>query len=427
MGSSPSTALWVVPSMRCPPCLLTQSLVEPPSAATWYLGDNTNWTNAQLQAAISQPNYQLTISSWLEQRSYLPNALAVLDASKAPAYLDLATEMRDAIEGLRPAKPTAASLRAAGYTRADDASRMFVCAGVTVGFGVDGAVTTLTGRHAWASASAPLGRYTYQSLSAADFVTFDKDYGNGKCTPHSTDPGCHNFMKPNMIDAHPVHQEVHPTLIALWYRPTPLAAAHGAGGEPLGACEFAAESSVPSFVHTDYGAPEAVWMQLAVTKRHPIGDKAVASWVASFDVQLIGKTPTRLAEASWVSFMPDITTATTGWRLNPLNTSSLIDPTDVVEHGATHLHSIGPEGSVEYHGREGRLSLRPLDTPIVSMGTLSPFPTPGGNTTLPARMAGGVHANVQNNIWNTNYPQWYPFVPADADLRCRFELVVDES
>ena len=37
-------------------------------------------------------------------------------------------------------------------------------------------------------------------------------------------------------------------------------------------------------------------------------------------------------------------------------------------------------------------------------------------------MTKGVHFNIQNNIWNTNYPLWYPFVESDANVRSRFEL-----
>ena len=61
------------------------------------------------------------------------------------------------------------------------------------------------------------------------------------------------------------------------------------------------------------------------------------------------------------------------------------------------------------------------------MGLLSPFPTPGANSSLPLQMEGGLHSNLQNNIWNTNYPQWYPFVKEDADSRFRFELAVVEA
>ena len=46
-------------------------------------------------------------------------------------------------------------------------------------------------------------------------------------------------------------------------------------------------------------------------------------------------------------------------------------------HGATHLHTIGVDGYVRYNGREGSFEMRPTDAPIVSIGLLSPFPTPG--------------------------------------------------
>eukprot|EP00966_Prymnesium_polylepis_P196108 4544711-Prymnesium_polylepis.2 len=393
---------------------------------TWYLGDNKNWTNAQLQAAIDQPNYRLTVSSWLEQRSYLPNAVRTLRASGESTYVTLASKMEAALDALRPSKPTAASLRADGFVLSVDPAQMFTCDGVRVGFGADASVTTLERGHAWASEQAPLGKYTYQSLSAQDFVDFDKDYGNGGCMPNSTDPGCHNFMKPNMIDAKPQHQEVAPSIEALWYKPAATQVNRGAA-EP-NACEFAAEAALPEAVNTEYGAPKSIWLRLAIsTAAAASATAAPASFSASFDIQLFSKTPTRLAESSWVSFVPAVQDATRGWRLSPFNTASQVDPTDVVEHGATHLHSLGPDGFITYTGREGSLSLYPLDSPIVSMGLLSPFPTPGDNTSLPLRMAKGVHANIQNNIWNTNYPQWYPFVPSDSDSRFRFELRVVEA
>ena len=29
---------------------------------------------------------------------------------------------------------------------------------------------------------------------------------------------------------------------------------------------------------------------------------------------------------------------------------------------------------------------------------------------------------LQNNIWNTNFPQWYPFEEEDSDAQFRFEV-----
>ena len=37
-------------------------------------------------------------------------------------------------------------------------------------------------------------------------------------------------------------------------------------------------------------------------------------------------------------------------NVDPYN-GSQIDPTDVVAHGATHLHSVGPDGKIVYTGR----------------------------------------------------------------------------
>ena len=227
--------------------------------------------------------------------------------------------------------------------------------------------------------------------------------------------------------------------------------------EPL-ACKFAVEATMPDdarAVHADYGAPDVVWLRVSVSPTSaassaPMPSASVATpssrvaaaspFAVSFDLQLFSKTPTRLAEASWFSFVPALLDevppgsahpamqkAAGVWRLSPFgDSSSEIDATDVVEHGATHLHSLGPDGSVAYTGRKGSFKLSPLDTPILSVGLLSPFPTPGDNTTLASLTSRGVHANLQNNIWNTNYPQWYPFMPEDADLRFRFELLVSE-
>merc|ERR1712137_995283 len=99
-----------------------------------------------------------------------------------------------------------------------------------------------------------------------------------------------------------------------------------------------------------------------------------------------------------------------------------VDPTNVVAHGGTHLHSLGPYGYALYSGVEGTFSLSSPDVPILSAGLMTPFPTPGDNTSLPENMKGGMHFNIQNNIWNTNFPQWYPFVDEDKDARYRFTV-----
>ena len=163
----------------------------------------------------------------------------------------------------------------------------------------------------------------------------------------------------------------------------------------------------------------------------------------------INKTATRLAEALWISFKPAISTRSTatddivdsGWRLRYFDSSRVqdtsaathqqmltprtgtrISPTDVVAHGAVHLHALGVDGSVVHTsstsaaaaGQETAVSVHTpglelvsLDVPIVSAGLLSPFPTALDNSTADNSTGlinswigdGGWRYNLANNIW----------------------------
>jgi len=41
-------------------------------------------------------------------------------------------------------------------------------------------------------------------------------------------------------------------------------------------------------------------------------------------------------------------------------------------------------------------------------------------------MARGMHLNIVQNIWNTNYVLWYPFAEADQNIRSRFRLGISQ-
>ena len=56
-------------------------------------------------------------------------------------------------------------------------------------------------------------------------------------------------------------------------------------------------------------------------------------------------------------------------------------------------------------GPDGNLTIASLDAPVLSTGILSPFPTPGDNTSIPETLIQGMHWNVENNVWNVDYPQ----------------------
>ena len=69
-------------------------------------------------------------------------------------------------------------------------------------------------------------------------------------------------------------------------------------------------------------------------------------------------------------------------------------------------------------GREG-FELTSLDVPVICLGAATPFVTP--RTSAPD-MSRGVSWNIHQNIWNTNYAQWYPFEQLDIHMRSRFRM-----
>lgn len=355
---------------------------------TWYLHDYDNWTNAQINEAMLQDNYNMTVESWREQRSYLINAPGVLKAEEQ--HSKFAQSLEEAFSSLAdltiPPNPANAKQHEGSTTS------IYTCEigneNVDIAFGTDGAISSLVyKKHDWAD-SSHLGRFTYQTISADNFTTFCEEYGNSGCKDTTENPGCHNFHKPNMSSANPNYHEVVPQVSKLY---------HSADE-----CAFSVQSIVkPPTDGVTYGPPKQVWTRVEITSASSDGLQVAVT------INWVNKTTTRLAEATWVSFAPNVQSSSSGWSI--LNLDTLVDPTDVVQHGAVHLHSIGADGGMIYSGPEGNMSIYSLDAPVVSCGVLSPFPTPGDNSTLNENMSNGMMWNLQNNIWNTNYPQWYPF------------------
>jgi hypothetical protein len=396
---------------------------------TWYLskytgyrsyplGDYMNWTNPQFQAALDSPEYKMTVESWLDQRNYLTSAMNILEKSTDVKYSGLAAEMKTAMANIRPLLPDLS-----GFVKAGVMNKTYTCLGVSFRLNADMSLSLIQGASQTNPEAHSLGRYTYQTLDANDFELFDKDYGMAYCTPTTEDAGCHNFNKPNMTSAHPEHTETVPTMGQVWEK----------SGEN-GVCALHMYGTLPTHLHEKYGAPESLWTSVVIS------DAATSSGVTmAFDVQWFNKTATRLAESQWVTFNPDVSGSDGKWMLRGFRTGLIdanadigIDPTDVVTHGAVHLHSLGPFATVEWSSKDDGLAskkdesvvVRALDTPVLSAGLLSPFPTPG-NWSI--NLSSGFHANLQNNIWNVNFPQWYPFENVDKDARFRFEIDISSS
>ena len=327
-------------------------------------------------------------------------------------------------------------------------------------FDVDGVNTSL------ATTKNAVGLYQYQTFVNEDYNVFLQDFTErvqGRsyraCPSPRYKPGapddldCRNFRKPNVSHAHPIHAVYLPTLRQLWRvadsnsdvsdsdTGSNTNTARMNTNTDTTQCQFLLQLDMDADAHRLAGAPERLVVLVNVS-----------AGVVRWDVVQVKKTPTRLPESSFFSFVPDVDKK--GWRMQVLG--SWMSPTDVVgsrdddsgddsgdasgdgtnrgagDHspvygGSPHLLGI-ESASWSSTGQEGEtmspkfaLTLSSLDVPVVSAGSPSPFPSP--RTEAPD-MDGGIHFNIFQNLWNTNYVLWYPFREADRHLRSRFELEV---
>ncbi len=240
-----------------------------------------------------------------------------------------------------------------------------------------------TGRE-WASAVHPLGLFSYQTFSAADYQRFLRQY----ITIQDWWPP-QDFGKPG-LDKYAAQSRT-------WQ---PLLAETLMGREAQG-------YRIVTYLHMPEPGDAAglvAWpKQMTMEWTLPDNDPSV-----HLQFQWFGKAANRLPEAMWLSFMP-IAPDTTAWRLD--KSGEPVAPQEIVSRGARNLHAVTRD--VTYQDHRGRFVLETLDAPLVAPGQkkLLDF-----DNTLPD-MNGGMHVNLFNNTWGTNYVMWL-----DDDMRYRFVL-----
>ncbi len=339
-----------------------------------HLPDTTNYRREQFVAARQRPDYKAFEASWAEQRGYVRDALDALGESP------LAREARDYLAALAPARPSKA-----GFTPVADSAGPFVARHFTIGFGANGAITVLkdsTGRDC-AADEHPIALFRYQTFSQQDYDRFWRQYiVNKRQTSVWSIP---DFTKPGIAAAGATSATWLPRLAGLYER-------RSAGGY-----EFLLELSMPGECTSIYGCPAAVTLEL----RLPDGEPAIHATLQWFD-----KPAGRLPEALWLSFVPRIADPG-GWSLDKLG--QRVSPLDVIRDGNRKLHAV--DSGVFYHDEASQLSIETLDAPLVAPGdpALLNF-----NNRQPA-LKHGMHFNLYNNVWGTNFPMWY-----EDDARFRF-------
>ena len=143
------------------------------------------------------------------------------------------------------------------------------------------------------------------------------------------------------------------------------------------------------------------------------------------------KTKSHAPETIWMSNIPLVLSASRsqdnvvpsmlldkmGTRLNALDVDLGCDGMNHLTCGI-HLHGVGDGGVLILDNEKGtETTLVSLDSSLVSVGIASPVPTP----LVVPDIHGGVHFPLVGNIWNTNYPFWYPFAEEDTSSQFRFK------
>ncbi len=347
---------------------------------TWGLDaqlmkDYEHYTPRDL-AALDLPLFRKAELTWAEKRKNVDDGIAGLPSP-------LQSEAHDRLRALQPVEPERRGLRphVAG-------SEIKTAHWVLTLDAKTGAIVKLraksTGRE-WASAQHPLALFTYQTLSKEDFDRYYDAYVLIQARWSRRELG-----KPNIEKLGAQHREWMPALLSSWSGKVD-------GGyrvlEQLRIDDGAAESS--GLV----AWPTTVYLDLFLPDAEP---------EVRINLVCLDKAANRLPEAMWLSFAPQ-TADPKGWMLEKVD--RWMSPFDVIRGGNRQMHAV--THAIRYQDGQGSLSIETLDAPVVALGERLPIYYSPAQPDLTK----GIHFNLFNNAWGTNYVLWF-----GDDTRYRFVL-----
>lgn len=352
-----------------------------------HLADFTHYSTSELKTARQTlPNFRKFEASWQEQRDYLKAAVAALGdtalAAEANRSLAALESSRPALEGLKPVS---------------DWNQIFETSHFKVRFDAQsGAINYLinkTDGRNWASGEKQLGILQYEAFSTQDYQRFWNQFIINKDNPEIVSWATQDYTKPGMeIAGIKEHTRWQAHLVK------------GYWNESATRPRFVLELRLPEETFSVYGGPGEIWLTLDFPMERPS---------VQYTLQWFDKPANRLPEALWFSFQPLVNLARMDWELDKMG--RLVSPLDVVPNGNRKLHGVG-EGVFYCEEDQPKLQIQSLDAPLVAPGDPSLLDF---NNEQP-RLENGMHFNLYNNIWGTNFPMWY-----DEPARFRFNLNFD--
>lgn len=340
---------------------------------TWL--DFDHYTPDDLASMLGDSKYRTVTGSWVEKRADIDEAVNGLP-------VNLRGEAEKQLAALQPGKaPGPQGLPV------HDAGAPFKTAHFVIAIDpASGAIVDLRYQdRRWASTQRPLALLSYQTLSKADFDKFLASYITSQA-----DWAPKDFGKPKMEKSAAASRVWTPKLKQCW------------GGEVPEGHRLIAQLDFGAQEHASVTAwPQDCYLELLFPKQE-----------AAIHVQLkwFGKRANRLPEALWLSFNPAVFESQ-NWRISKMG--ELISPFDVISGGNRHMHAVS-EG-VFYKDSRGSLEMQTRDAALVSFGEMSPIAFSKAQPDL----SKGIHFNLYNNAWGTNYIQWF-----GEDMLFRFTLRV---
>jgi len=339
---------------------------------TWL--DFENYTPQALTLKIYSRNYMVAQASWQEKRDDLNAGIGTLPK---PLYDQAHAAMRN----LHPKQPQLANAAAVTAGAEIDTTHFVI--------GVDpqtGAIQRLRNKHTgieWASPDNPIALFSYQTLSQADYTRFIASYGVTDAYWFGMDIG-----KPNIEHFGAESYVWKPTL-------KNLGMAQDAQGHRILAQLALNDTDATRSGRVAF--PGKLYLQITLPVAEP---------VVELEFFWFQKHPTRLPEAMWLTFNPKVPNQR-GWTMD--KAGEKVSPFDVVAGGGRRMHAV--DRGFEYQDGDHTFKVDCLDAPLIALGEKSPI----NYSRREPDLSSGIHSNLFNNAWGTNYVMWF-----GEDMRFRY-------
>jgi hypothetical protein len=341
---------------------------------TWL--DFDHYIPSDLAAMLDTKNYKVVQFSWQEKRQDLFAGIATLPSQ-------LREQAQIAVRNLEAVPPRLAHPRA--HPAGSEIETPHFILGIDPNSGAIRRLRNKKSGREWASSEHPLALFSYQTLSQQDYSRFFDSY-----VVSDADWAKKDFGKPNIERFGAESREWLPSVADLQVEENQQ------GHRMLAQLEI----NDPEALRSGRAAfPQRMYLEMLLPQAEP---------VIHLNFSWFKKPATRLPEALWLSFHP-VASDPRGWMLE--KSGQPISPWDVVPSGNRHMHAVSK--GFGYKDDKGAFFVETLDAPVVTLGIKSPLcfserqPDPSA----------GVHCNLFNNAWGTNYIMW-----SGEDMQFRFLL-----